>query len=83
MDTKLTLRLNQKVIERAKIYARQHNISLSRMIESYLEAVTLPYEEEKKNYITPLVESISGVIELPSDYDYKKEYHEYLSKKYK
>ena len=84
MNTKLTLRLNDNVIERAKIYARSHNISLSKMIESYLDSLTKQNEEEKKNVsITPLVESLSGVIELPADFDYKKEYRNYLEEKYK
>jgi hypothetical protein len=77
MDTKLTLRLNDSVIERAKIYARSHKISLSKMIESYLDSLTKQNEEEKKEAsITPLVESLSGVIDLPADFDYKKEYRE-------
>ena len=84
MNTKLTLRLNDNVIERAKIYARSHNISLSKMIESYLDRLTKQNEEEKKKVpITPLVESLSGVIELPADFDYKKEYRNYLEEKYK
>ena len=84
MDTKLTLRLNDSVIERAKIYARSHNISLSKMIESYLDSLTKQNEEEKKKAsITPLVESLSGVIDLPADFDYKKEYRSYLDEKYK
>jgi hypothetical protein len=84
MNTKLTLRLNDNVIERAKIYARSHNISLSKMIESYLDSLTKQNEEEKKSVsITPLVESLSGVIELPADFDYKKEYRNYLEEKYK
>jgi len=37
METKLTLRLNDNVIKRAKVYARSHKISLSKMIESYLD----------------------------------------------
>jgi len=81
MDTKLTLRLNNNVIERAKIYARSHKISLSRMVESYLDGITK--EKNKEISITPLVESLSGVINLPSDYDYKKEYGGYLEEKYK
>ena len=32
METKLTLRLNDRIIERAKIYARSHKISFSKMI---------------------------------------------------
>ncbi len=83
METKLTLRLNDRVIKRAKIYARYHRISLSKMIESYLDSVTSEKESDKKAAITPLVESLSGVIDLPTDYDYKKEYTDYLIEKYK
>lgn len=83
MDTKLTLRLNDTVIERAKVYARSHNISLSKMIESYLDSITKQKDEEKEFSITPFVESLSGVIDLPADFDYKKEYHNHLEEKYK
>lgn len=83
METKLTLRLNDRVIKRAKIYARHQRISLSKMIESYLDSVTSEKESDKKAAITPLVESLSGVIDLPPDYDYKKEYTDHLIEKYK
>jgi len=81
METKLTLRLNEGVIEKAKIYANSHKISLSKMIENYLDSLTT--KNDKEILITPFVESISGVIDLPSDYDYKKEYGSFLSEKYK
>jgi hypothetical protein len=83
METKLTLRLNDSVIERAKLYARSHRISLSKMIESYLDSLTKEKKDESKSTITPLVESLSGVISLPSDFDYKKEYGDYIIEKYK
>jgi len=80
MNSKLTLKLNSSVIARAKSYAKKRNTSLSKMIESYLDSVTQP---EKNDYkITPLVKSLSGVIELPSDYDYRKGYTDYLDQKY-
>ena len=82
METKLTLRLNDNVIEKAKIYARNHKISLSKLIESYLDSVTRQ-KELNKTSITPLVESLSGVIDLPADFDYKKEYRDHLTEKYK
>ena len=69
METKLTLRLNNNVIERAKDYARKHKISLSKMIESYLDSITKQKEVEKKIEITPLVESLSGVIDLPAGFE--------------
>ena len=81
METKLTIRLKESVIERAKIYARSHKISLSKMIESYLDSIT--QDKKMKMKITPLVESLSGVIDLQADYDYKKEYTDYLTGKYK
>lgn len=79
MDSKLTLKLDKNVIELAKQYASENNISLSRMIENYLQAVT----EKKHNQIkiSPLVESLTGVIDLKEN-DYKKDYTDYLSKKY-
>jgi hypothetical protein len=83
MDTKLTLRLKREVIEKAKIYARDHKISLSKMIESYLDNITQEKKDEKKASVTPLVESLIGVIDLPADFDYKKEYRDYLEEKYK
>lgn len=72
MDTKLTLRLNDIVIERAKIYAKNKKISLSKMVEAYLDSLTREIENDNKILITPLVESLSGVINLPTDFDYKK-----------
>ena len=81
MDKKLTLSLNQSVIERAKIYAKTHQISLSKLIESYLETITS--QTKKKSEITPLVKSLSGVIELPKSYDEKEDYSKYLIEKYK
>ena len=77
----MTLSLNQNIIESAKIYAKSNNISLSKLIESYL--ATLTKKTEKKSKITPLVKSLSGVIDLPSDFDEKGGYAEYLLEKYK
>lgn len=81
METKLTLKLSKQVIGRAKKYAKFHKISISKMVESYLESVT-----KSKNYsteISPLVESLSGVIQLPEDYDLRKNYSDFLTEKYK
>jgi uncharacterized protein YfcZ (UPF0381/DUF406 family) len=81
MDTKLTIRLDNSVIERAKSYARSQNISVSRMIESYLDSVT--QIKSKEIEITPLVKSLSGVIKIEADFDFKKDYGDHLSEKYK
>ena len=80
MNTKLTLKLNKQVILRAKIYARKQNTSLSKMVESHLNSVT--GRKSKDIEITPLVESLSGVISLANNYDYKSDYKKDLNKKY-
>ncbi len=82
METKLTLRLNDRVIERAKKYAKKQRISLSKMIESYLDSLTKEKSTAQEIEITPLIESLSGVIDLPDDFDYKKEYRDYVTEKY-
>lgn len=81
MDTKLTLKLNKDVIERAKDYAAKQNISLSKLIEFYLRAVAV---DGIRNDMEPseFVKSLSTGTKIPADLDYKKEYSEYLAKKH-
>jgi hypothetical protein len=79
MNTKLTLNIDQNIIEEAKSYAKNNSVSLSKLIENYLLSITA--KDSKKTKISPLVESLTGVISL-EDTDYKKDYADYLSKKY-
>jgi len=81
MDTKLTLKLDKEIIQQAKLYAESKSISLSKLIESYLQLLTK--ESSSKDKISPLVESLSGVIVLPKNYDDKDDYADYLTEKYK
>lgn len=81
MDTKLTLNVDKNVIEQAKKYAKSHKISLSRLIESYLSSLNVKKDREIE--ITPLVKSLSGVIKLENDFNYKESYTDYLIEKYK
>ncbi len=82
MDTKLTLKLNQNVIEKAKEYASNRKMSLSRLIEAYLQSLTS--ENDTSDFeISPFVKSIATGTEIPTDLDYKKEYSDYLTEKYR
>ncbi len=80
METKLTLRLKKRVIDQAKKYANDHETSLSKLIENYLEAVTIASDEE--DHISPLVKSLSGVIQLSDNPDLKEQYHKHITEKY-
>lgn len=79
MDTKLTLKLDNSIIEQAKNYAKNKNTSLSKLIESYLSKLVKPNEATE---VTPLVKSLSGVVDLPNNFDSKKEYKKHLINKY-
>ena len=82
MDTKLTLKLDQRIIEKAKDYASNKKMSLSQIVEAYLQSLTSEdYTSEFE--ISPFVKSISNGTEIPSDLDYKKEYSDHLIEKYK
>jgi len=83
MDTKLTLKLNHTVIEKAKEYAKGKNTSLSRLIENYLQSITEKGEAKESSKITPLVKSLSGIIDMQQVDNFKKEYASHLVKKYK
>lgn len=82
MDTKLTLKLNQEIIKKAKIYASNKNMSLSRIVESYLQSLT---SEKSRNEleISPFVKSIATGVKMPVDLDYKKEFSDHLMEKHK
>ncbi len=79
MNTKLTLNLNKTIIESAKDYAKNHKMSLSKLIENYLNSITK--KENSIDDVSPLVESLTGVIPYENT-NYKKEYQDFLNKKY-
>lgn len=84
MDTKLTLKLNESVIERAKKYASSKKTSLSRLIENYLDTLTREQNKQNNDFeISPFVKSISSGKSIPIDIDDKKNYIDFLDEKYR
>ncbi|MCX6258857.1 MAG: DUF6364 family protein [Bacteroidia bacterium] len=81
MNTKLTLTIEQSIIERAKRYAKNTGRSLSDLIENYLKVITKE-EDNSEIVITPIVKSLKGSFKAPSKFDYKKELSKTLAEKY-
>jgi len=84
MDSKLTLKLDENVIRRAKKYAAEKKLSLSRLIENYLDALT--NEEFNNLEISPFVKSIATGKQLPNEVGkdrLKDDYIDYLDRKYR
>ena len=81
MNTKLTLTIEQDIIEKAKKYAKEKGRSLSDIIENYLKAITKE-EQSEPNELSPLVKSMKGSFKAPDGFDYKKELSKALTDKY-
>jgi Family of unknown function (DUF6364) len=81
MDTKLTLKLDKRVIEKAKLYARHRDISLSRVVESYFLALTRD-DDFAARELTGIVAELAGVL-AGKDVDVSKQgYADHLARKY-
>lgn len=78
MTTKLTLSINKTVIEKAKLYAKGNNQSLSQIVESYLEKIT----SENIELGDTELDSIRGIITLPKDFNLKEETRKLRTKKH-
>jgi len=81
MNAKLTLTIEQTTIGKAKKYAKSKGHSLSSIIENYLKAITNDGNKTDIE-IGPITKSLRGSFKAPSDFNYKKELAEGLSKKY-
>ncbi len=81
MDAKLTLKLKDRSISRAKEYVSAIGTSLSSIVEDFFDSLTLNKQPSQFVY-SPLVNELSGIIHLDENYDYKSDYTSYLEDKY-
>jgi replicative DNA helicase len=77
MQTKLTLRLEESLIQQAKSYAKEHDKSLSQVVADYFQILT---QQTNKPVVSPITKSLIGVIDS-SGID-KKYYKKHLEEKY-
>jgi hypothetical protein len=67
--SKLTLSVDRSVVSRAKRYARERGISVSRKVESYLASVSSPPGERTA---TPILRSVRGILKNAGREEYRK-----------
>ena len=77
MHTKLTLRLDEELIMRAKKHAKKRGKSVSQMVADYFAILDEP-ESEHKQELPPLVRSLAGILEGHdvSEEDYRRHLEE-------
>ncbi len=79
MQTKLTLRLDDDLIKRAKSYAGKSGKSVSQIVAGFFSLLDEKPEIETSEF-TPIVRSLKGSLKgAKAD---KKSYHKYLEEKY-
>lgn len=69
MDAKITLSFDERVIERAKKYAEDHNISLSRLMEFLLDRLTSKQYASLEDF--PIADWVSQLAEGKPEYHAK------------
>ena len=79
MTTKLTLTLDNKIIESAKAYAKKNNMSLSGIIELYFKTLS---SEINNNKIPPITKELSGIAIFSTTKSDKKLLEEALNKRF-
>jgi len=82
MSTKLTLRLDDTVIRKAKKTASSKGVSLSRMVEDYFKAVADQAAQEVRK--SPVLYEVAGVLSGKHDAAQLRErYRKHISEKYR
>ena len=87
MKTKLTLNIDDKIVARAKRTSAKRKVSLSSVVEEYLEKYSEKDCASKNRMPEPsLLERIrkytKNAERLPENYNYKKAWHDHLDEKY-
>ncbi|MFA5879038.1 MAG: DUF6364 family protein [Candidatus Margulisiibacteriota bacterium] len=80
MNSKLTLLLNDSVINEIKKYAKKSHVSLSHLVEIYFQTLISEKSPHKIKTIPPLTKSITGIVKIKSTKPYKQLLKEALTK---
>ena len=81
MHTKLTLRLEADLVQRAKSFAKKTGKSVSRIVADYLTVLDRPSRQDKTRLFPPLVRSLKG--SLRNARVDENNYRRYLEKKHR
>ena len=83
-SSKLTLSMEPQVIYRAKEFAKNKKVSLSKLVENYLRSISTDEASINNDFeISDWVKKMVIVDKPTPDFDHKKEYHKHLEEKHK
>lgn len=74
--TKLTLRINTRLVAQAKQFASQHDTSVSQLVEAFFQDLA---RHEEAHSDSPILDRLTGI--LPEQVNIE-DYYDYLVEKY-
>ncbi|MFH0976392.1 MAG: DUF6364 family protein [Spirochaetota bacterium] len=80
MNTKLTLRLSNELINEAKNYAKKEGKSLSQLVSDFFVAISSKKVSTQKPYLKPKTSKLYG--SLKGKLVSKEDYNKHIEKKY-
>ena len=80
--TKLTLRPTKTVADLAHQMAEEDNISITQLFSAFILTRRKLQTQREKIPIGPLTRSVTGILIVPEDWDYKKEMEESIDEKH-
>jgi len=84
MYNKLTLRLKSSTIKKAKVWAKRRQISLSQAMETFFDQIS--DENQKNQTMSPWMKQLLKLSQhpgnAPTDEQTRKQYLDYLERKY-
>ena len=82
MNRKLTLSIENEVIEQAKLYATKHQRSLSSIVEQYLKSLLTKRKKRQKSEFSKNVEELWGSVKYNTNKSDKELLKDALLRKY-
>ena len=79
MTTKLTLSIDEKLVQRAKKYAQNNNTSVSKIVSNYLRTLNAGVKLTQNNDLSPRLKKLTGAFKVPENF--KAAYYHQMEKK--
>ena len=81
MTTKLTLAMDETIVQKAKKYAKKQKVSLSKLVEFYFSSLVSDRVDEQPS-LTPITTELSGMVKVKTSKGDKELLTDALIEKY-
>ena len=79
MNKKLTLNVDDSVIEFAHLYSKETNQSISSLFEKYLKGIQRQHQQHQQSDLSPVTLELRGAfknLDIPDKHELRRIFHE-------